>query len=45
MDKSRHPQVIRTWKSHQPQTSKSRTPPRINKRQEHTKKPAAPKGS
>jgi hypothetical protein len=45
MDKPRHPQVIRPWKTHQIQKSKWGAPSRIEPRLEQSKKPSTAKRS
>jgi hypothetical protein len=45
MDKPRHPQVIRPWKSQQTQKNKWSAPPATEPRRERSKKPSTPKHS
>jgi hypothetical protein len=45
MDKPRHPQVIRPWKTLQTQSSKWSAPPTAKRWQERSKKPSTPKRS
>ena len=42
MDKPRHPQVIRPWKTQQTRKSKWSAPPAAEPRKEHSKKPSSP---